>query len=63
MIVGQNAQPPYVRRVSERELRLAAEQCLTYADKGDLLVVDDRNRQYAIVSIGRWQELSRANRP
>ena len=57
MIVGQNAQPPYVRRVSERELRLAAEQCLAYADN---LVVDDRNRQYVIVSIGRWQELSRA---
>jgi hypothetical protein len=63
MIVGQNTQLPYVRRITERELRLAAEQCLAYADKGDVLVVDDRNREYVIVTIGRWQELARANRP
>lgn len=63
MIVGQNTMPPYVRRLDERDLRLAIDQCLSYAGKGDVLVVDDLGRKYVLVSIERWQELSRANRP
>lgn len=63
LIVGQSAKPPFIRRITERDLNLALDQCLAYADRGDVQLVRPDGEPLVLMSIERWDQLNAANRP
>lgn len=61
MIVGRNAPPPFIRKLTVRDFDRSLDQSLSYTSRGDVLVVAPDNRRYVLISIERFDDLIAAN--
>ena len=62
MIVGRRGKPPFIRDITRRDLSLALDRCLAYADRGDVQIITPNGKRLVMVSIAQWDRLNAANR-